>query len=240
LNLTVKYKIANFAGNHLKQVKGGYFGRARFLLLALIYKVLPCLGFDYCRLIEWDFVLRNLPKGRLRVLDVGTTSSLFIYELAGRNYDTYAIDPRPYAERLPRRIKFFQYDIVATPFPEDFFDALTAISVIEHIGLGSYGDPKYNNGDFKAINEMKRILKDRGLLFITTLIANRFIITPDHNQRIYDKNRLASLTASFAIEKEEYYIFAKNRWHKTSRHVAFSRSPQNFALVSLMLRNRKS
>jgi len=100
------------------------------LLLTIIYKLLPYLGFDYSRLMEWNFVLKNLPKSRLKVLDVGSTSSLFIYELAGRSYDTYAIDTRPYTERLPNLIKFFRYDITATPFQEKSFDAVTAICVI--------------------------------------------------------------------------------------------------------------
>ena len=83
-----KDKIANFIGNRLKEIKGGYFGRERFLLMTAIYRLLPYLGFNYCRLAEWKFVLKNLPKTKLKILDIGSTSSLFIYEFVGRGHDT--------------------------------------------------------------------------------------------------------------------------------------------------------
>jgi len=42
--------------------------------------------------------------------------------------------------------------------------------VIEHIGLERYGDPFDPQGDVKAINELKRVLKQNGsLLFVVPL-----------------------------------------------------------------------
>jgi hypothetical protein len=96
---------------------------------------------------------------------------------------------------------------------------VTAISTIEHIGLGSYGDPRYDNGDFKAVKEIRRILKDKGLLFITTLIGNQYVITPNGNERIYDEARLTQLVKAFKLMKEEYYIFLKGKWRGANKEV---------------------
>ena len=231
-------RIANAIGNALKKVRGGHCGRERFLLTTLLYRSLPYLNFDYCRLVEWQFIGANLPKSGLRVLDIGATSSLFIYELAGRGYDTFACDTRPYMERLSGTIKFIRCDIMATPFPDNFFDIITGISTVEHIGLGFYGDPRSGDGDFKAMNEMKRILKGQGLLCLTTTIGKSYTITPNGNCRIYDGSRLAQLTAPFFTEKEEYYTFVKNKWLETSKRVALGQVLPYYALACLLLRPR--
>jgi hypothetical protein len=34
--------------------------------------------------------------------------------------------------------------------------------VVEHIGLGRYGDPIDPDGDLKAISELKRVVQKRG------------------------------------------------------------------------------
>ncbi|RKY33477.1 MAG: hypothetical protein DRP68_02165 [Candidatus Omnitrophota bacterium] len=236
-SIPLKHKIANKFGSMIKNIKGGHLGRGRFLFTYFIYHFLPYLGYDYSRLVEWKFILRNLPKDKeSKVLDVGCTSSLFIYELAGRGYETYGIDTRKYCEALPSRIKFLQSDIINTPFPSGFFDIVILISVIEHIGLGTYQDPIYNEGDIGAVREIRRILKKGGFLFITTLIGNRYIITSDEPQRIYDKHRLLGLFKDFEILNERYYIFRK-KWIEVDKDIAFEEPPERFGLACLLLKS---
>lgn len=208
---TWKHKIANCLATYFKNVKGGYLGRQRFILTCWIYRIFPYLGFDYCRLIEWQFILRNLPQNKKRkILDVGCTGSLFIYELAVRGYEAYGIDTRRYSEKLPSRIRFIRADVTSSPFPANSFDCIILISVVEHIGLGGYKDPIHDDGDFKAMKEFKRILQPEGILFISTVVGNKHIITPNGNQRIYDEKRFHKLLEEFFTVKEEYYIFRKN------------------------------
>lgn len=197
-----KHKIANLLARNLKSVKGGYLGRQRFILTTWIYRILPYLGFDYCRLIEWRFILENLPKVRkLKILDVGSTASLFIYGLA-KYGKTFGIDSRPYFEKLPKTIKFLQYDVLKMPFSDSCFDVITFISVVEHIGLSSYGGPLHDESDFKAMSELKRVLRPDGMLFMTTLVCNSCIITANSNERIYNETRLNALVKDYLIEKE--------------------------------------
>jgi SAM-dependent methyltransferase len=203
----LRHKIANYLANKIKNIKSGYLGRVRFLLIYFIYHFLPLFGFDYSRLIEWRFILKNLPKNKkLRILDVGCTSSLFIYELA-RYGKVFGVDARPYFENLPKTIKFLQCDVSKTPFPDNYFDCITAISVIEHIGLGAYTDPAYDNGDFKAMEELRRIVRVGGMLFITTVIGNKYIITPNGNERIYDEERFGKLIEKNSLSQKKNIIF---------------------------------
>ncbi len=58
-------------------------------------------------------------------------------------------------------------DLTKLAFPSDHFPSLSCMHTVEHIGLGRYGDPIDQNGDLKATEELKRVLKpDGSLLFV--------------------------------------------------------------------------
>jgi len=59
-------------------------------------------------------------------------------------------------------------DLKQLSFPDSSIQSLSCMHTIEHIGLGRYGDEIDPQGDIKAINELKRVLKQGGdLLFVT-------------------------------------------------------------------------
>ncbi|WP_297278393.1 DUF268 domain-containing protein [uncultured Brachyspira sp.] len=55
-------------------------------------------------------------------------------------------------------------------------ESISSFSVIEHIGLERYGDPFDPKGDIKAINELVRVTKSGGNIFISLPIASKAII----------------------------------------------------------------
>ncbi len=58
-------------------------------------------------------------------------------------------------------------NIVALPFEDDSVRSISCMHVVEHIGLGRYGDPVDPAGDLKAISELVRVLAvDGNLLFV--------------------------------------------------------------------------
>src|SRR5712691_10915909 len=72
-----------------------------------------------------------------------------------------------------RRIKFCRADIRNLPIPDQTYDVVFAVSVIEHIGLAS---PQVlareiphisENGDLEAVRELARVLKQNGKLVMT-------------------------------------------------------------------------
>ena len=49
---------------------------------------------------------------------------------------------------------------------------LSHVHSFDHDGLGRYGDPLNPAGDLVAMETVKRVLKDEGLLFLTVPIGN--------------------------------------------------------------------
>jgi ubiquinone/menaquinone biosynthesis C-methylase UbiE len=105
-----------------------------------------------------------------RLLETGTGSGIFLPELARHCEKLYASDIHPHFENIEPLLKAYQVkdfelksqSIEKTDYPDDFFDAIVAVSVLEFVE------------DLKsAINEIKRILKKDGV-FLT--------ICPMHNK----------------------------------------------------------
>ena len=171
------------------------------------------------RYLEYPFVLRNLElEGGRKILDVGCVGSPFPIILASLGYRTYGIDIREYRLQYPN-FHFIKEDIRHTSFPDYFFERITAVSTIEHIGIaGRYGSDEDSDGDKKAVKEMRRILKRNGKIFITVPYGEAKIIRPFH--RVYDQKLLQELLHGLIVEKEEYYIKKNNTWLSTSKSKA--------------------
>lgn len=115
-----------------------------------------------------DYLVRLLgrygvPKGR--VLDVGAGYGFFLsalekagYEPAGLEISAHAVER---ARRLTKAPIFEQGAEAPFPFPDDRFDAVTLLDVIEH--LGDYA---------RTLAECRRTLKPGGKLLVITLNAH--------------------------------------------------------------------
>lgn len=79
---------------------------------------------------------------------------------------TTMIDIRPLTVSLPE-LSFVKGSILALPFKDGEISSLSCICVIEHIGLGRYGDPLDPFGSEKAFAELIRVLAPGGSLYIS-------------------------------------------------------------------------
>jgi len=84
---------------------------------------------------------------------------------------------------------------------EPLFDAAFSISSFEHDGLGRYGDPINPNGDFKAMRELKSIVKKDGLLFLAVPTGKDKLVWNAH--RKYGKIRLPYLIDGWKLIDQE-------------------------------------
>lgn len=75
-------------------------------------------------------------------------------------------------------------DLSRLDFADGAIPSLSTMHVIEHIGLGRYGDPLDANGDLKAIEELVRVLAPDGNLLIAVPVGRQRIQFNAH--RIYD------------------------------------------------------
>jgi SAM-dependent methyltransferase len=75
------------------------------------------------------------------------------------------VDCRPLNVNLPN-LKTIAGSILRLPFADSSVPSLSCLHVIEHIGLGRYGDPLDPEGTKKAAAELVRVLAPGGSLFV--------------------------------------------------------------------------
>lgn len=63
-------------------------------------------------------------------------------------------------------------DLVDLPFQSESISSLSCMHVVEHCGLGRYGDVLDPKADLKAINELIRVLKPEGKLYFVVPVAS--------------------------------------------------------------------
>jgi SAM-dependent methyltransferase len=80
------------------------------------------------------------------------------------------VDIRPLAARLPNLTNLYG-DILHLPFANNRIASLSCLHVVEHIGLGRYGDPLNPQGTRQACQELVRVLAPGGNLYISTPIG---------------------------------------------------------------------
>ena len=90
-------------------------------------------------------------------------------------------------------------DLQNLPFESNSISSLSCMHVIEHIGLGRYGDQLDPEGDLKAIAELKRVIKPEGSLFLVTPVGKPRIQFNAH--RIYTYEQIADQFAGFEIRQ---------------------------------------
>ena len=91
-------------------------------------------------------------------------------------------------------------DLMNLPFKDDSLDSLSCMHVVEHVGLGRYGDKVDINGDLKAANELKRVLANEGtLLFVVPVSDNPRIEFNAH--RVYSYKMVIDMFAELHLEE---------------------------------------
>jgi SAM-dependent methyltransferase len=92
-----------------------------------------------------------------------------------------------------------QADLLDLPFPSDSLESVSCMHVIEHVGLGRYGDPVDYDGDLKAIGELSRVVAPRGSLLFVVPVGRPRLMFNAH--RIYDYDQLARVFGTrFIVE----------------------------------------
>ena len=171
-------------------------------IAVVVFKALKHLRISFeARLIEYYFTHSNIESDvRLKILDVGCAGTNLPIELASRGHEVYGIDTMPY--RNQQNFTFVQGSLEHIPFGNNFFDIVTAVSTIEHIGLGRYGGPISPDGDKKAVEEIRRILKPGGKVVVTipcgkdTICYSRARVPLG---RVYSSSSLVELLSGFKI-----------------------------------------
>lgn len=90
-------------------------------------------------------------------------------------------------------------DLMHLPFADASVPSLSCMHVIEHIGLGRYGDTIDPEGDLKAMSELKRVLAQGGTLLFAVPIGSPRIHFNAH--RVYAYEQIRDYFKDFMLEE---------------------------------------
>jgi len=112
-------------------------------------------------------IFRKQPQ---KHVDVGSSVAGFVAHVASfREIEVFDIRP---LKTQATSIVFHRADFMADSVGhEDYTDSLSCLHAIEHFGLGRYGDRIDPNGHLKGIDNLYRILKPGGTLYISAPIG---------------------------------------------------------------------
>ena len=155
----------------------------------------PCLndstastGFDHHYVYHPAWAARILARTNPKK-HVDISSSLHFCTIVSAFIPVEFYDYRPAALDLSG-LSSASADLLALPFADSSVESLSCMHVVEHVGLGRYGDPLDAAGDLKAIKELTRVLACGGNLLFVVPIGRAKIRFNAH--RIYSYEQVVS------------------------------------------------
>ncbi|MFA7268810.1 MAG: DUF268 domain-containing protein [Sterolibacterium sp.] len=106
------------------------------------------------------------------------------------------VDIRPLQVELPGldcRIG----SVLDLPYAEGSLQSMSCLHVIEHIGLGRYGDPLDPQGSLKAARELSRVLAPGGRLYLSAPVGRERVCFNGH--RIFSASKLLETFGDLAL-----------------------------------------
>lgn len=162
----------------------------------------PCLddrtsvsGFDAHYIYHTAWATRAL--SRLRPAEhVDISSSLYFVAIASAYVPIRFYDYRPAALRLSN-LSTAAADLLRLPFQDGSVNSLSCMHVIEHVGLGRYGDPLDPRGDEQAARELQRVLAHGGTLLMVVPVGMPRVCFNAH--RIYSCAQVRNMFSSLRL-----------------------------------------
>ena len=133
-------------------------------------------------------------------VDIGSRIDGFVAHLLPFCTVEY-VDIRPIESPFPELV-FKEGSIVSLPYHDNSIASLSCLHVIEHIGLGRYGDPIDPEGHIKAAKELSRVLKPGGSLYLGTPVGKETVCFDAH--RIFFVETILELFSELQLESFDF------------------------------------
>ena len=139
---------------------------------------LPATPFDPHYFYQGNWLARRLAEAKpIRHVDVG--SSVLMVGVLSAHVPTVFVDYRPLVVRQSG-LSCLAADINRLPFVDRSLQSLSCLHVIEHIGLGRYGDPINVDGAKHAASELQCVVAPGGKLYLSTPIGRERVCFNAH------------------------------------------------------------
>lgn len=185
-------------------------------ILSPVLDAHPCLSdatqvtpFDPHYFFQGAWLARKLAGQKSqRHVDIGSDISLV--SVISAFVETLFIDYRPLEVALAG-MESRQGDILRLDMASDSVSSLSCLHVVEHIGLGRYGDPIDTNGHVKAAKELSRVLAAGGSLFLTLPVGHERVCFNAH--RILSPHNVIRIFSGLQLH-DFSYVDDNRRFHE--------------------------
>jgi SAM-dependent methyltransferase len=89
-------------------------------------------------------------------------------------------------------------NITQLPQATDSLESLSCLHVVEHVGLGRYGDPLDERGSERALSELARVVRPGGHLYVSVPVGRETICFNAH--RVFDPDTIVAALAPLSLE----------------------------------------
>lgn len=175
----------------------------------------PCLGdwtthtpFDAHYFYQGAWLARRIVQLK-RDKHIDVASSVLTVSVLSAIVETTFVDYRPLKASLSG-LTSIAGSILDLPFQDESVNSLSCLHVIEHIGLGRYGDPINPSGSFEAAIELQRVVKQDGDLFVSLPIGVERICfnahrvhSPDSVLKLFPQMRMVEF--SYVDDDGEFF-----------------------------------
>ena len=127
---------------------------------------------------------------------VDISSSLYFASIVSGFVPVRFYDYRPPKLELPD-LSCAHADLLALPFPSGSIGSLSCMHVLEHVGLGRYGDPLDPDGDLKAAAELQRVVAADGHLLVVVPLGRP--VLRFNAMRIYSHAQVIAMFADMSL-----------------------------------------
>lgn len=177
--------LASFVGfpGYIRDIISYMIKSKSWLLNLDLYPILDektkLTGVDYQYLYQQLWVFNNVNKFKPKNhYDIGSTYQMSGY-LAGIT-KAHFLDIRPVQVDIDN-LELLEGEIEHLPFKDNSLESVSCLHVIEHIGLGRYGDKLNTDGSEIACKELSRVVKYGGYLYLSTPIGRERVCFNAHH-----------------------------------------------------------